>query len=77
MKVEISIPASVFQAAERMSRHMRVSRSRFYAKAVEAYTKAKLEDDITKRLNRVYSKHPSKLDSVLEAASLEVLRRER
>lgn len=77
MKVEISIPAPVFEAAERMSRRMRISRSRFYAKAVEAYTKARLEDDITKRLNNVYGTFPSRLDPALEATSLEVLRRER
>lgn len=56
---------------------MRVSRSHFYAKAVEAYTKAHSEDDITQQLNEVYSRHSSQLDPALEAASLEVLRRER
>ena len=56
---------------------MRVSRSQFYSKAVEAYTRANSDHDITEQLNRVYSKHSSNLDPALEAASLEVLRRER
>lgn len=77
MKVAISIPDPVFQAAERASRRMRVSRSQFYAKAVEAYVKAHSGDEVTEQLNRVYSRRSSRLDPLLEAASLEVLRRQR
>jgi metal-responsive CopG/Arc/MetJ family transcriptional regulator len=77
MKVAISIPDPVFRAAERVSRRMRVSRSRFYARAVEAYVRAQSDDDITQQLNKVYSQHSSKLDPLLEAATLEVLRRDR
>ncbi len=77
MKVAVSVPDAVFQAAERVSRRMRVSRSRLYAKAVEAYVKQHSEEDITEQLNKVYAGNSSTLDPALEAASLEVLRRER
>lgn len=77
MKVAISVPDTVFQAAERVSRRMRMSRSRLYAKAVEAYVKQHSEEDVTEQLNKVYAGNASTLDPALESASLEVLRRER
>lgn len=77
MKVAVSIPGPVFDAAERVCRRMRVSRSRLYANAVEAYVKSHSDEDITEQLNRVYAKHSSKLDPALESATLEVLRREK
>jgi len=77
MKVAISVPDTVFQAAERVSRRMRMSRSRLYAKAVEAYVRQHSGEDITEQLNKVYAGISSQLDPALEAGSLEVLRRER
>jgi metal-responsive CopG/Arc/MetJ family transcriptional regulator len=77
MKVAISIPDPVFEAAERIARRMRVSRSRFYAKAVEAYVREHSGEEITKRLNEAYAKASSKLDPPWESVSLEVLRREK
>jgi hypothetical protein len=77
MKVAVSVPDPVFQAAERVSRRMRMSRSRLYAKAVEAFVRQHSEEDVTEQLNKVYAKISSKLDPALESASLEVLRRER
>jgi metal-responsive CopG/Arc/MetJ family transcriptional regulator len=77
MKVAISVPDSVFKAAERVSKRMRISRSHLYSKAVEAYVKEHSEDEITERLDAVYAKLSSKLDPALEALSLEVLRREK
>ena len=75
MKVAVSVPDAVFQAAERVSRRMRVSRSRLYAQAVEAYVKQHSGADITEQLNKVYAGNASTLVPALEAASLEVLRR--
>jgi metal-responsive CopG/Arc/MetJ family transcriptional regulator len=77
MKVAVSVPDPVFQAAERVSRRMRISRSRLYATAVEAFVRQHSDEDVTEQLNKVYAKASSKLDPGLEAASLEALRRER
>jgi antitoxin MazE6 len=75
MKVAISIPDDVFQAAERVSRRMRIPRSQLYAKAIKAFVRDHSDEDITEQLNRVYSKVSSKLDPAWEKMSLEVLRR--
>jgi hypothetical protein len=56
---------------------MRVPRSQLYARALQAYVKEHSQEQITERLNAVYGKVSSKLDSRAEAASLEILRREK
>jgi metal-responsive CopG/Arc/MetJ family transcriptional regulator len=77
MKVAVSVPDPVFEAAERVSRRLRISRSRLYAVAVEEFVRQHSEQDVTEQLNRVYAKNSSRLDPALGSASLEVLRRER
>jgi hypothetical protein len=77
MKVAISVPEPVFDAAERLSRRMRISRSQLYSRAVEAWVREHGGEDVTERLDAVYREQPSTLDAEQEGATLEVLRRER
>jgi metal-responsive CopG/Arc/MetJ family transcriptional regulator len=77
MKVAVSIPDDVFEAAEEASARLKIPRSRFYADAVRAYAKANSADEITRRLNEVYSRETDRLEDALEDASLEVVRREK
>ena len=77
MKVAVSVPDPVFRAAERVSRRLRISRSRLYARAVEAFVRQNSDEEITAQLDKVYGTRSSRLDPALEAASLEVLRREK
>ena len=77
MKVAISIPDDVFEAAEKASAQLRVPRSRFYAEAVRAYTRAHSGTEITRRLNDVYSHEASDVEAEVEGALLEVLRQEK
>ncbi len=76
MKVAISIPDKVFEAAERVSKNLKIPRSQLYARAVEDFVNRQGLGDITERLNAVYSDESSELDPVIEAMSLEILRRE-
>jgi len=77
VKIAVSIPDEIFEAGEKASRRLRMSRSRFYAEAVRAYTKLHDRDEVTRRLNAVYSGHGSAVDSEWEAGSLDVLRAEK
>jgi hypothetical protein len=77
VKVAVSVPDATFESAERVARRMRMSRSRLYAKAVEAYVRQHSGEDITERLDKVYAEQSPALDPVLETAALEVLRREK
>ncbi|MGA3326311.1 MAG: hypothetical protein ABSF45_17710 [Terriglobia bacterium] len=65
MKTAISIPDRIFRAAERAAKRQKVSRSRFYAQAVEAYLKAQSGKRITEALNAVYATENSSLDPMM------------
>lgn len=77
MKVAVSIPDPIFREAERISRRIRVPRSQFYARALEAYVRERSGEDVTAQLNEVYARSSAKLDPAAEALSLEILRREK
>ena len=75
MKIAISVPDLIHRAADQAARRMRVPRSQFYARAVEAYLKQTAREDITARLNAVYADEPSEPDAFLKAASRATIRR--
>jgi metal-responsive CopG/Arc/MetJ family transcriptional regulator len=76
MKVAISLPDSVFRAAERLARRLKKSRSELYADAIAAYVGARGAKALTAKLDAIYGKEPSGLDSALRHAQLERLSRE-
>jgi len=65
MKTEISLPDSVFEEAEALAKEMGLSRSELYLKALKAYLKRYNRNQILHKLNEVYSKEYSELDSVM------------
>jgi metal-responsive CopG/Arc/MetJ family transcriptional regulator len=67
----------LFKAAERAAKRQKVSRSRFYAKAVAAYLKSHRDKDIKERLNAIYATEPSELPPDLAAAADHLLFREK
>jgi hypothetical protein len=75
MKVAISVPDPIYRAAEKAAKRLRVARSHFYSRAVAAYLKQTAMDDVTERLNAVYSEDAAAADVFLEAASKATFRR--
>jgi hypothetical protein len=65
MKTAISIPDGLFRAAEEAARRLDLSRSELYARALQEFLAARREDDITERLNEVYTEEPACIDPVL------------
>jgi metal-responsive CopG/Arc/MetJ family transcriptional regulator len=65
VKTAISIPDRIFRSAERAAKRQKVSRSRFYAQAVEAYLQAQSSERITEALNAVYAEDDSSLDPTM------------
>ncbi len=65
MKTAISIPDSIFQAAETAARRLSMSRSELYAKAVQEFVATHCHADVTEKLNQVYSENPSGVDPAL------------
>ncbi len=67
MKTAISIPDSIFQAAEGLAHRLGISRSELYAKAVAEYMKSHKNQNVTKKLNEIYEDESSELDEALQA----------
>jgi metal-responsive CopG/Arc/MetJ family transcriptional regulator len=68
MKIAVSIPTPIFQQAERRARKLGVSRSEFYARALERLLRQEPDLDVTKALEAVYAAEDSSLDRPLAAA---------
>jgi metal-responsive CopG/Arc/MetJ family transcriptional regulator len=66
MKTAVSIPDPVFRKAENLAKSLGISRSQLYTTALKTFVAEHDEDDVTKRLNEVYSEQDSSLDPVLE-----------
>ena len=67
MKTAVSLPDQLFRAGETEARRRRVSRSRLYAQALSELLAKQEKEEITRVLDRVYARRPSKLDPVLKA----------
>lgn len=66
MKTAISIPDDTFTKAEKAAKKLGLSRSELYAMAVEHFIEPLLSDEITKTLDKLYSKEPSGLNKTVE-----------
>ena len=77
MKIAISVPDRISLAADRTAKRLRVPRSQFYARAVQAYLKQTSADDITAQLDAVYSAGVQKEDAFLATAARATFRRQR
>lgn len=73
VKIAVSIPDDVFQAAEQLAARERCSRSSLYTQALRRLLTEVQHDEITERLNDVYSTEPSELDPVLRALQARAL----
>jgi metal-responsive CopG/Arc/MetJ family transcriptional regulator len=65
MKTAISIPDSIFQAAEELAHHLGISRSELYAKAVTEYIERHKNQNVTEILNKIYGEESSEIDEAL------------
>jgi antitoxin MazE6 len=73
MKTAVSLPDSLFEAADQTAKRLGMSRSELYARAIEDYLKTHQNEEVTEALNRIYQEEPSGLDPVvaaIQAASL-------
>ncbi|HUD06671.1 MAG TPA: hypothetical protein VMR34_02180 [Candidatus Saccharimonadales bacterium] len=73
MKTAISIPEKVFKSAEDLANQLGKSRSQLYTQAISSYVKRHSNENVTKRLDEVYSRTDSKLDAslrILQSRSL-------
>jgi metal-responsive CopG/Arc/MetJ family transcriptional regulator len=76
MRVTIALPDRTFEAAERVSRRLGMSRSQLFAEALEAFVKAHGGDGIREALAAVYGSEPAAIDSMIDRLQAAALREE-
>ena len=73
MKTAISVPDTVFKAADRLARKRRVSRSELYTSAIRALLEAEGDEEVTAKLNAAYADDSTSLSAELRALPARVL----
>jgi metal-responsive CopG/Arc/MetJ family transcriptional regulator len=78
MKTAISIPDTLFEAAETLSARLGISRSELYQRAIGAYLQANRDAGVTEALDQIYGSDdaPSRVDPVLMRLQLASLPKE-
>jgi metal-responsive CopG/Arc/MetJ family transcriptional regulator len=76
MKTAISIPDSIFQAAEGLAHRLGISRSELYSKAIAEYMNSHKNHNITKILNEIYGEESSSLDEELDTMQMRSISKE-
>ena len=70
MKTAISIPDSIFDAAEETAKRLGISRSRLYTKAIERFIAEVRRCDVTERLDEIYGEQQARIDPLLQSLQL-------
>ena len=76
MKVAVSVPEKIYEAAERLAKQRCVPRSQIFAEALSAYVESRSAEAITSKLNEVYGQEASSIDAGLAQAQHESLNHE-
>jgi hypothetical protein len=74
VKTAVSIPDPIFEAADRLARRRKVSRSRRYATAPAMLLESERSADVTTRLDAIYADVDSSFDEALGRAQAAALR---
>ncbi len=75
-KVEVAIPAGIFESSRQLAQKLDMPLGDLYAAALKAYIEAHQSDSITERLNRVYATESSELDPALMRLQIALLAEE-
>jgi metal-responsive CopG/Arc/MetJ family transcriptional regulator len=62
MKTAVSIPDSIFHAADSLAKRLGMSRSELFSHALEAYLETHKHDHVREALDAIYSEESSGLD---------------
>ena len=78
MKTAISIPDSLFYAAEGLAKRLGISRSELFQRAMKSFLLEKRDEGVTDALNKVYCAggESGKLDTLLETMQASSLPKE-
>ena len=75
VKITVSIPASLFDGADRLARRRGVPRSRLYAEALQRYVDEDSESEVTRQLDELAAEIDTSLDPVVKELQRRALTR--
>lgn len=73
MKTAVSVPDEVFGEAEHLAKHLKISRSELYSKALAEFVSRHSPDAVTDSFNRACAAVQGEPDPVLQRAARKVL----
>lgn len=76
MKIAISLPDPIFEAAEHLAEELRIPRSQLYAEALSSYLSIHGGPAITAKLNEVHGSVAVTVEPALAKAQLRILNHE-
>ena len=65
MKVAVSVPDAIFDAAERLAKERHVPRSQLFAEALQEYVSRHDSEAVTAKLNEIYAAEDSAVEEPL------------
>lgn len=76
MKVAVSIPDPIFEAAEQLAKERNIPRSQIFAEALSTYLELRNSETVTTLLNEIYARESSKVDDALTKAQFDAINHE-
>ena len=76
MKVAVSIPDPIFEAADQLAKERNIPRSQIFAEALSTYLELRNSESVTALLNEIYDQEPSKVDEALTKAQFDAINHE-
>jgi hypothetical protein len=68
-------PGSLFKQVQAAAKELGISRSKLIRIALEGFLDRRRDEEVTRRLNESYPKHPGKIDPVVQNLALEAMKR--
>jgi metal-responsive CopG/Arc/MetJ family transcriptional regulator len=75
VKTAVSVPEDLYLLGEATAKRLCVSRSHLYATALSEYLARVQSENVTDRLNKIYSEEPANLDEILHPAQLQLMKK--
>ncbi len=76
MKVAVSIPDPIFEAAEEVAKQRGIPRSQVFAEALAEYLALRNSESVTALLDEIYAHEPSALEPELTRAQFDSINHE-
>ena len=76
MKVAVSIPDPIFEAAEQLAKERNIPRSQIFAEALSTYLELRNSESVTALLNELYGQESSEVDEALTKAQFDAINHE-